>query len=81
MVTHNIADNRNIAHIIVPDLDICLTPSTLNNKAYSEQRTVHFSGKLSVPAIGLMCLWAKLLCWDVTMLPLGSHQGAEWSIR
>lgn len=72
MVTPSVADNKNIAHVIVPDLAVSLTPSTLNNKADSEQRTVHFSGTLSVPAIGLMCLWAKPLCWDVTMLPQGA---------
>lgn len=77
MVTHSVADNKNITHIVVPDLVISLTPSTLNNKADSEQRTVHFSGTLSVPAIGLMCPWAKPLCWGVTMLP----QGATGELR
>lgn len=72
MVTHSVADNKNTAHIIVLDLVISLTPPTVNNKANSEQRTVHFSGTLSVPAIGLMCLWAKPLCWGVTMLPQGA---------
>lgn len=81
MVTRNIADNKNIAHIIVPDLDISLTPLTLNNEAERTEDSA-FLRDLSVPAVGLMCLWAKPLCWDVTMLPLGSHGAlrGQWDI-
>ena len=72
-VTQNIADNKNIEHVIVPHVDISLTLSTLNNKADWQQKTVHFSGKLSVPAMGLLCLWQsrfvgmwQCYCWGAT---------------